>query len=275
MHFYPSSLASSPSSQNHVLSRTSRIRCPSKPLLWTLGSDKSHSFLSTVWKAGLSLHLTCPQQVGSDCGWPEHELTPLSHCPAHISSCWTVTCLVKSEFLKHHSSAIFILGDLKHFFKCIPTLFGNSALLTSDLTWGPLSLIAYCCLELTRHYCFLFLACGNIDYDSYRQGASYCLCSSLPWISIDRLCASEQEAHWSTGWVSQRKGWSNTFIDRHSLDNCLMEDTQKWSAKTTAHKVEPRFRQKFHLFIHFLGVLCPSTAVESKWVIRTVYLLGV
>lgn len=32
---------------------------------------------------------------------------------------------------------------LKHcFFRCIPTLFGNVALLTSDLTTGPLSLIA-------------------------------------------------------------------------------------------------------------------------------------
>ena len=48
LHFYPSSLASSPSSQNHVLSGTRRIRCPSKPLLWTLGSGKSHPFLSTV-----------------------------------------------------------------------------------------------------------------------------------------------------------------------------------------------------------------------------------
>ena len=47
LHFYPSSLASSPSSQNHVLSGTSRIRCPSKPLLWTLGSAESHPFLST------------------------------------------------------------------------------------------------------------------------------------------------------------------------------------------------------------------------------------
>ena len=49
LHFYPSSLASSPStpSQNQVLSGTSCIRCPSKPLLWTLGSAGSHPFLST------------------------------------------------------------------------------------------------------------------------------------------------------------------------------------------------------------------------------------
>ena len=83
---------------------------------------------------------------------------------------------------------------------------------------------------------------------------------------MDRLCASEQGST-LIHWVSFSK--KLIFIGRHSLDNCLMEDTQNWSAKTTAHKVEPRFRQKFHLFIHFLGVLCPSTAVESKWVIRT------
>lgn len=34
------------------------------------------------------------------------------------------------------------LEIFKHYFKCIPALFGNLALLTSDLTTVPLSLIA-------------------------------------------------------------------------------------------------------------------------------------
>lgn len=37
-----------PPSQNRIWFRTSRIRCPRGPLVWTLGSAESHPFLSTI-----------------------------------------------------------------------------------------------------------------------------------------------------------------------------------------------------------------------------------
>lgn len=182
----------------------------------------------------MGLHLSYPQQVGSHCGRPEDELISLSHCPAHSSSCWTVTCWVKSEFLKHHSSVIFIFGDFK---ALLLQMYSNFVWKCGFADFWPYNRPPeFNCvmLELTRHYFFPLLTDGKTNCDPCRQGASNCLCSSLSWISLGRLCAYEQGIMVTSLVAFWKKGLHKCFNRQMLVGYLLMKDTQEWSGKPIA-----------------------------------------
>lgn len=213
------------------------------------------------------MHLARPQQVGSDGGWPEDELIRLSHCPAHNSSCSTVACWVKSEFLQHHSSALFILGDFKHcFFTCIPTLFGNLALLTSDLPLGPLILIAWCYFRIDQILLLPFPVFGNTNCDSYLTRGFWlallilaldfhrqtmCLSARITLIHLVNFSKKGLIQHFS-----RQTFIGSLLYERHFKCRLEISLPVKWSLDLD---------KSFICSFICLGVLCPSTA---WWVSR-------
>lgn len=135
-----------PLSQNHVLFRNSCIRYPSKPLLWTLGSAESH--LSTFLKASLNLHLSCPQEVGSDCGWLEDELTRLA---AQLTA-----CLAELSLAEINLSPSNIIFQLFLFWEVLSISSSNASnfVWKADFAASDPDVI----LELIRHQFFPFFA---------------------------------------------------------------------------------------------------------------------
>lgn len=124
LHFYLSSLAASPHPCLKTMSYSDpaaldiQVNLCSGP--W---GQLSHIYFSPPFRKPIWASTSPPiarwVRLWVAQGWAHH----LSHCPTHSSSCWTVTCWVKFESLKHNFPAIFILGDFKHcFFRCIPTL---------------------------------------------------------------------------------------------------------------------------------------------------------
>lgn len=114
LHFYPSSLASFP------VTPISKITSYPEPA----ALDGLGNLCSWPWGQLSHIHFpplcekpfrasTSPVAAGwvrlwVAGGWAHH----LSHCPAHSSSCWTVTCWVKSEFSSNIILQLFLPWEI-------------------------------------------------------------------------------------------------------------------------------------------------------------------
>lgn len=223
----------------------------------------SPPFKKPVWACTSLVHSRLGQMVGgprmssSACLTAQltTHLAQLSLAELNLSSCNIILQLFSSWGILSIA-----------FFTCIPTLFGNLALLTSDLPLGPLILIAWCYFRIDQILLLPFPVFGNTNCDSYLTRGFWlallilaldfhrqtmCLSARITLIHLVNFSKKGLIQHFS-----RQTFIGSLLYERHFKCRLEISLPVKWSLDLD---------KSFICSFICLGVLCPSTA---WWVSR-------